>query len=320
MILRFLPSVLLSFTFALVGVAQEANPAESYREAIKAMPKMSPQGVAILQQWRKVPLDTAVSELIIGYGDSLDALYSAMTAKGECDWGVDLERDGTSAKMPQLGPSVILAKVALLRARQHVADRRSVKAASDILAVRRMARHMSTPTCLTTAQTTYGIEQMALDVLEDSLNDLAKNTRLRLLNAFDQLDPLPQPRDVVDAERVYYRWAANALQQAEREQRTVIVAKDIFEGLGVDLKYQNLKAFERTYRRDLERCNQLQRELVDHVANCRGKPSRALAKFERQRNSWPLLARLMVPQCRNLIVKHDSLQRQSDTLRRELRR
>jgi len=300
--------------------AQEANPAEAYRKAIKAMPELSPQGRAILQQWRQVPLDTAVSELVIGYGDSLDAFYGAMTSKTDCDWGVDLERDGTGAEMPHLGPSVVIAKVALLRARQHVADRQSVKAASDILAVRRLARHIGTPTCLTTAQTSYGIEQMALDVLADNQDNLSKTVRLRLLNAFDQLAPMPQPRDVVDAERVYYRWAASELAKAEKEKRTVIVAKDIFEGLGLDLKFQNLQAFERTWRQDVQRCNELQRELVGHVAKCRGKPSRALAEFERQRNTWPLLARLMVPQCRNLIVKHDALQQQSDTLRRDLRR
>jgi|GEM_PF-1526154 len=305
---------------AAASASTPANPAVSYEAAFEAMPKMTKQGLDIIQQWRRVPVDIAVQELVNGCGESHKHLYAAMTAHGECDWGLDLKTGGLDVAIPHVGPAAALAKITLLRARKQMGDRQSVKAASDILAVRRMARDVGTPECLITAMSSYAIESMALDILEDEAHALSTTTKRRLATAFQTLDPLVDPARVIDKERVYYDWMRAELGKAEREKRTVIVAKDLFKRLGAPLPFQQLQTFERTWRRDIDKCDELQQELVRLVKDGRGRTTRELAAFERKRNSWPIIARLMVPQVGGLIRKHSELQKRADEVGLKLQR
>jgi len=296
------------------------NPAISYEAAFAAMPEMTKQGLDILQQWRRVPVDTAVQELVGGCVESHKHLYAAMSSREECDWGLDLKTGGLDVAIPHVGPAAALAKITLLRSRKQMGDRQSVKAASDILAVRRMARDVATPECLITATSSYAIESMALDMLEDEAHRLSTTTKRRLATAFQSLDPLVSPDRVIDKERVYYDWMRAELEKAEREKRTVVVAKDLFKRLGAPLPFQQLQSFERTWRRDIDKCDELQQELVRLVKDGRGKTTRELAAFEKQRNTWPIIARLMVPQVGGLIRKHSDLQKRAGAIGLTLQR
>lgn len=292
--MRLLFFVLLIPVVALPQAALRDKSA-IYREAFAGLPELSKQGQAQMSQWSDIPFDTSVEQLLTAYEPSLQLMHEALTAGGDCDWRIDLEKEGLATRYPQAGPSFLLARAALLRARRSMTFGRVDWALSDVQAVRRMARDIATTEVLVTIIAAYSVENMAIEFLQESLSSVPAKYKVKLLDASRSLPLLPTTSRAVHQERAYYRWLVRHLHKASTEDRLPLEAKALFERLGVPQTFQQLQGFTTSWKTDIKEAYDLQGKLSEVAA----APTRTrlddLAAFEARRPSWTLLSQLMVP-------------------------
>lgn len=140
-----------------------------------------------LPDWRKAKIDDKTRTAVEGGKHSLGLLHQA-AAIDACDWGIDWSK-GIATLLPHLGKVRRLARLAMLRAKVHQADKKIDDALADAVAVLRLSRHVAHDGVLVEMLVGIAVENMALDMLVEQAPALTAERKKALLAELDRLPP-----------------------------------------------------------------------------------------------------------------------------------
>lgn len=144
-----LPALLVGLLCAQVAaetadkapVAAKDNAALTYWRAFAMIPEATDEKDAILvAPTIASPVAEQVEEYAAEWAPALKLLHEAASME-HCDWGIDYSRDGFETVLPHLANARKLARGGCFRARYYFAKGEPQKAAEDLAAVVRLARH-----------------------------------------------------------------------------------------------------------------------------------------------------------------------------------
>ena len=203
-----------------------ANAALRYWQAFAVMPELTKEQETLVRTWKVINLGEKSRSVVKSSGLALRLLHQG-AATGACDWSVDWE-NGVSAALPHLGKARRLARLAMLRARQRLAEGKKREAVSDALACIALARHVGTDGAMVQSLVCWAIENDAVSFLAEELADLDKAS-LRELST--QLAKLPREVTFPDAMRGERRFVADWLLTKLRKEgleKTLQAAQRVF--------------------------------------------------------------------------------------------
>jgi hypothetical protein len=177
---------------ALVGAekppACKDNAAVKYLQASAALhqvPMPWSEVAPLLKNWRGVPLDRRVDDLVTAADSALRELHHG-SAIEQCDWRLSLE-DGLATDTSHRGAARELCALACLSARLRFRAGRDQEAIDDLLAAMTLSRHLSNDTTLASVLIAHTMEQGPVGVLAAHLPGLAPKELDRLALRIDAL-------------------------------------------------------------------------------------------------------------------------------------
>jgi len=202
----FLSFILLAWTFVSSTAAAEEPAAKKFDRNAALLywvafdqydALVRDEAVAsAINEWATVTIDAKLRAALKD-SPSLSLLRLASTIE-HCDWGTGfmLSEQGPLALMPHLGRTRQLARLGMLSARIHLADKQFDEAVNDVMAVHVLARHSQAGDILISMLVGISIESMASSFITDNL-DAIEDASLRTWR--DHHAKLPAMMHVKDA-------------------------------------------------------------------------------------------------------------------------
>ena len=133
---------------------------------------------------------------------SLDLLHEG-AAMERCDWGTSLllRKHGPGLLLPHISKSRNLARLALLRARWHMAEGRGDKAVDDLVAVYRLGRHTEQEGILISMLVGHAINGIAKQFVATHFAELGDDDLKRLREALGKAPAHTPMKVAMNAER-----------------------------------------------------------------------------------------------------------------------
>ncbi len=194
-----------------------ANAALKYWQAFALLPTLDKDQEKLLQEWNKVPLDTAALKLIDRSQMSLIYLHRGAKLP-RCDWSLDYE-DGIALPLAHFPSSLTLARLAALHAR-HEFDQGHWKAGwQDVTDMLKLGRQVGMGPQFVVRWVGYRIETYAIEAAAPYLPQLKPIIPEAASDVLDTLPAGPTLQQVVLGEkRTGLMWLIQELNKAEQHK------------------------------------------------------------------------------------------------------
>lgn len=170
---RAIAALMLAVLGATAWAAEpRGNGADAYREAFKLMDKLSPKSLEIVGAGDTTPLDRAAESAVKEGEPALAALHCGAQA-GHCDWGTDYS-NWLQTKLPYLGTTRQLTRMACLRARARLTKGDSRGAAEDLADAMQLANDAGSDGMPVTQLVRQGLETLVADCIAANAAGLSK--------------------------------------------------------------------------------------------------------------------------------------------------
>jgi hypothetical protein len=150
-----------------------------------------------IDEWGTAPIDDTTRSAVKKHTRALVQFHRGAELP-RCAWSIDndLPRDGIGTLVPHTNQTRNVAFAAMLRARVRFADREPLKAVDDLVAVVRLARHLTLTGDLPAMVTGVNLERRALEVFAANLWSVTDRGVIR--EAAARWAKVPPPRPLLD--------------------------------------------------------------------------------------------------------------------------
>ncbi len=205
---------------AAVGEAKpepSSNAALKYWQAFALLPTLNRSQEKIVQEWSKIPLDSAALQLIEQSQGSREYLLRGAKLD-RCDWSLDYD-DGIFLRLPYLSKSRLLARLAALHARHEFSQGHWESGWEDVSAIQILARQVEAEPILIAQMVGYAIEATAIDAAAPYLPEFKSILSQNASTALTSLPAEPTiPQLLLKQKQMGPLWLLERLKAAERRQ------------------------------------------------------------------------------------------------------
>jgi len=193
------------------------NAAMKYWQAIALLPNFDEKQEKLLENWKTIPLDGEISNLLQNSKAMMKYLRRA-AACSHCYWDLDYN-EGPHLLAPHLAKCRTLGRLAALQIRSEFAAGKPAAAVDSFLALMALARHTGSEPIIISILVGYAIESFALEAIAPYLPDLDKELAGKLASSMAKLPKMVPMQETLHTEKVYMLgWLVKQMKTAEKEQ------------------------------------------------------------------------------------------------------
>lgn len=195
-----------------------ANAAMKYWQGFALQPTLDADQERLLEDWHKVPFDTAALKLIEQSESS--RVYLHRGAKlARCDWSLDYQ-DGIRLLLPHLAKSMTLARLTALHARHEFEQSHWQAGWDDVVALLTLARRIEATPIIIGNLVGYRIESIAIEAVAPWLPEMKAALPPNASGVLDRLPAGATLHQMVLMEKeIGALWLIHELKEAEKTKR-----------------------------------------------------------------------------------------------------
>jgi hypothetical protein len=199
------------------------NAALYYWQAIAALPAYDKDDQKCLEDFNSATMDQA--RKLVGTLPPSLRLMQRGASISPVAWAIPYESEGLNTLLPHLGRTRELARLATLRIRFDLAERRYDQGIAMAVDTIRMARHVGNNESVIAVLVEYSIESMVLDALNAQLRFFPAAEAAKLGAALKSLPPRSSMASAIAAEKKYVvAWLRLQIQTGKLREIVLLLA------------------------------------------------------------------------------------------------